>query len=82
MYSAAELLCGLQSECMVDKHLRVAVILLIFSCPTSQAFLKGEIKEAVERGLWVIAKVKNDPLTSALTLPEKIGGRLDSGLTH
>lgn len=56
--------------------MRVAVI-FIFSCPTSQAFLKGGIQKAVERGLWVIGKVKNDPLTSVLTLPEKIEGRLD-----
>lgn len=57
--------------------MRVAFIVFIFSCPTSQVFLKGEIKKAVERGLWVIGKVKNDPLTSRLTLPDKIGGRLD-----
>lgn len=60
----------------VSFHVRAAVI-FICSCPTSQALLKRGIQEAVERGLWVIAKVKNDPLTSVLTLPEKIGGRLD-----
>lgn len=55
----------------------VAVILFIFSCPTSQTFLKGEMKKGEQRGLRVIAKVKNDPLTSVLTLAEKIESRLD-----
>lgn len=58
--------------------MRVAIILFIFSSTAPLTFLKGEIKEAVERGRWVIGKVKNDPLTSVLTLPEKIGGRLDT----
>lgn len=62
---------------LIPKAFTALFISFTSSCPASQAFLKGEIKKALERGLWVTGKVKNDPLTSVLTLPDKTGGRLD-----
>lgn len=47
-----------------------------------ERFWREGIQKAAGRGLWVIAKVKNDPLTSVLTLQWEDWGQTGQSFSH